>query len=694
MPDAHDTPDAGCDQSDVLSSFAAAWRGGDTPSLESWLKHAKEADRLEQFQQLLSIELQCRSELGHKPTQVEYRHRFPDAGLQIEAAFVELSLKAGQDPASLPTGDSSDSTNGNQPTVDFTNSPSALSDVTPADSILITSLHEPSVPSTSSNHSRQPDASAANQSAFIGRYRIVAQLDEGAFGVVYHARDEQLDRDVAIKVPHAHRLRSAAALQTYLDEAKTLAKLEHPHIIPIFDVGATTEHPCFVVSKLIQGTNLFSLMQQQRLPVGQAIQIVAQLAQALHYAHAQGVVHRDVKPANILIDAQDKAYLADFGIALQEEQWGDGPQLVGTPAYMSPEQIAGTSHRLDGRSDIFSLGVVLYELLTGKRPFRSKNRKELTEQIQTLDPKPLRQFDDRIPASVERICRKAMAKKPSDRYGTAADFANDLSQAMSDIGQDNATSTSAVRNTAGNTGHRMWGILLSMAALAMLAFMLVLRHSRTDRHASQDDMAVKVDSSTTSQDATAALLADFSIMASRQKRAFQPLSELAPLTNGDHVHFSIRLNEPAYVRLLWIDATGEPSELYPLDPEIGDRGSRPVTEIESPPQLDKGWPVEGEGGLETALLLVSKEPLDGINLRQFQSYLPANIGSNSVRRFTATRHQAAKLDVRRSLGKTSEQMDDVVLQLLERLRTHADFAEAVVIPHGDSESPVPPFMGE
>ncbi len=266
--------------------------------------------------------------------------------------------------------------------------------------------------------------------AAFGRYRVRNALGAGGFGAVYLCQDTQLDRPVAVKVLRGGPEVSQTGAERFLQEARRLAQLSHPGIVTVHDVGLDGGQ-VYIVSDFLEGPDLGRWLADNRPSWQEAARIAAAVADALAHAHARLIVHRDVKPANIIITPDRGPVLVDFGLGLDEAGAG-GSELgiiSGTPAYMAPEQVAGAAHRIDGRTDIHSLGVVLYEMLCGHLPFRASNTRELLRQVSDDEPQPPRQLRPEIPPELERACLKSLAKRLQDRYTTASDFAEDLRRA-------------------------------------------------------------------------------------------------------------------------------------------------------------------------------------------------------------------------------------------------------------------------
>jgi serine/threonine protein kinase len=391
--------DEACDR------FEGAWRAGQRPRIEEYLAAAPEPERPELLRQLLALEVELRSEEGENPTPEEYQRRFPGHAELIEAVFAQASRDG--------SGRTSDSREG------------------------ATTPHRPPAPQAAGDAGPPPPSgSPPPVPDSISRYRVVRRLGAGAFGDVYLAHDGVMDRQVAIKVPSVRLLATERAREEFLREARSVSRLQHEGIVRAHDFGQEADGRCYIVYEFIDGASLAERIKPERtaadpLPPDEAARIVAQVAEALHYAHLQGLVHRDIKPANILLDQEGRPKVADFGLAVREEDLaGERGRLAGTLQYMSPEQVRREGHRLDGRSDIYSLGVVLYELLCGRRPFTATTSDELTDQILNREARPPRQIRDCIPRELERICLKALSKQINDRYTTAGDMAEDLRRAL------------------------------------------------------------------------------------------------------------------------------------------------------------------------------------------------------------------------------------------------------------------------
>jgi len=287
----------------------------------------------------------------------------------------------------------------------------------------------------------------------ISHYRILSQLGEGGMGVVYVAEDTNLGRRVALKVPTAAAAKNYRA--RFLREARAVSALSHPHIAAVYDYGETADGQPFIVMELVSGSTLGDLLLSSALTIPRAVEIVEDVAGALAEAHERGIIHRDIKPSNILINDRGEVKVLDFGLAKQLEAEGvydvdpeaktlistqtRSDVIVGTPLYLSPEQARGA--KVDRRSDLFALGTLLYECLAGRPAFSGANVIEIGAQVLHVDPAPPSKFNPRVPAELNRITLKALAKKPEARYQSAEEFAADLRAVGAKLSKTDAART-------------------------------------------------------------------------------------------------------------------------------------------------------------------------------------------------------------------------------------------------------------
>jgi serine/threonine protein kinase len=269
----------------------------------------------------------------------------------------------------------------------------------------------------------------------VGPYQIIGQLGNGGMATVYKAHHPRLDRFVAIKVMHKAFTEDAGFIARFEREAQIVAKLEHPHIVPVYDFNELDGQP-YLVMKFIEGQTLKRVLSDGPMPLPEIIRIMDDMAGALTYAHLHGVLHRDIKPSNIVIDGKGEPFLTDFGLARVTKAGAStlsADMILGTPQYISPEQASGQAE-LDPRTDIYSLGVILYEMVVGRVPFNADTPYAVVhDHIYTDLPRPS-VINPAVPPQVEAVLMKALAKKAVDRYDTAIEMMTAFKQACAEAG--------------------------------------------------------------------------------------------------------------------------------------------------------------------------------------------------------------------------------------------------------------------
>ncbi|HEY2840283.1 MAG TPA: protein kinase [Pirellulales bacterium] len=430
-----------------VERFEVAWQSGEPPAIEDFLPPAA-ADataRRSVLVELLHVDLQRRLERNDTVRVERYLEQYPslveDRAAVIELIASEYRLRKRRQPelSAQEFADRFPQYRDELPSqLDRPPAPRRRFPVhlncphcrNPIEIVAHGADEEVLCPSCGSSFRLDPDHTqswAKDKLPKLGKFELIEAVGRGAFGTVYRARDTQLQRIVAVKVPRSGQLTTDEDEDRFVREARNAAQLQHPGIVPVHEVGRSETFP-YIVSEFVEGVTLSDALTDRRLGFKESAQLVARVADALEHAHSQGVVHRDLKPSNIMLTADGAPRVMDFGLAKRDA--GEitvtvEGQVLGTPAYMSPEQALGQSHHVDGRSDVYSLGVILFELLTGELPFRG-NQRMLLHNVIHSEPRDPRSLNDRIPRDLETICLKAMAKEPGRRYQTAQALADEL----------------------------------------------------------------------------------------------------------------------------------------------------------------------------------------------------------------------------------------------------------------------------
>ena len=395
----------------ACAAFEQAWKAGERPRIEDHVSVLTPAERAVLFQMLLETELELRRKAGDQPKPGDYLERFEDYTELIRTAIWDT--RPGEEIGAGPLAATNAARNFTPPVHLGTTFPAPPGEP-----------HRPVAPASPTVPAR------------IGPYTVIRELGRGNF-VVYQARDDRDGRVVAIKVARPDDPSGRWRLMSLAREAQKIKALEHPRVVKLYEYVPPGEPGVgvdgYIVLEYVEGRDgertLEELFEAGPVPVVRLIRIVAIVAETLHHAHthATHVVHRDVKPSNILLDARGEPRVCDFGLAIDEEIQRLHPsEVAGTPPYMAPEQVRGETPRLDSRTDIWALGVILYRGLTGRLPFPGSDRDQVFEEILNRDPRPLRMYDPGIGPELERICLRCLSRPMSERYLTAADLAADL----------------------------------------------------------------------------------------------------------------------------------------------------------------------------------------------------------------------------------------------------------------------------
>lgn len=394
--------DAACDR------FEAECRAGRNPDIASYLADVSDDVRVPLFRNLLKLDCEYRQLRGERPDAQGYREQFPVLGVVVDSVF--RSMTEGPVSRSVQVPDT-DPLEESEPNAETDLAESTGVDGGPA----------------ASRGELDPVEFHVLKSA---GYAVRRCLGRGGMGVVYEAHQASLNRPVALKLIRSGLLATEAELLRFQNEAEAVAQLDHPHIVPIYEVGK--HRGCrFFSMKLIVGAGLDKRLDEFTDDPRASARLVATIAEAIHHAHQRGILHRDLKPANILLDEQGEPQVTDFGLAKRidgDSELTHSGALIGTPSYMAPEQTTRRRGRDSTETDVYGLGTILYALLAGRAPFIGTSLVETLDMVRTQSPEPPSRLNPRVPRDLEVICRKCLEKEPGRRYPSALALSEDLSR--------------------------------------------------------------------------------------------------------------------------------------------------------------------------------------------------------------------------------------------------------------------------
>lgn len=418
-------------------AFEAAWKQGDVPKLEEYLEKVPPLGRAKLLRELLVIELNYRQgdhgplsdsqlfalHLGLRAEISEQLKLLRDQNNSAEIDAVTRMLPSGAEDiaATIDHETPSRGSRGLHIRCPHCSNPVELLADTPFESITCRTCG-----SAFSLVDQEDQTREAPTLKKIGRFELVSRLGIGGFGTVWKARDTELDRTVAVKIPRKGQL-AREEVEQFFREARSAAQLRHPNIVPVHEVGRDGD-TIFIVSDLIRGVSLADWLSGATPNSHEIAQLMATVSAALHHAHQKGVIHRDMKPSNILLDDDGQPYVMDFGLAKREvgeiTMTVEG-HVLGTPAYMSPEQAAGEGHWTDRRTDIYSMGVILFRMLTGELPFRGNAQMQIHQRL-TADPPDPRQLNRQLPRDLCTVCLKCLERDPNRRFSSAKELSDEF----------------------------------------------------------------------------------------------------------------------------------------------------------------------------------------------------------------------------------------------------------------------------